>query len=416
MSNFVFSRRALQRAINRLANVLCREQLSSLVERLNRAGDQRLPAMWECIMLDVLAAEGTLRHEVTLANGRQPDFELEVVDSEDHTLLAIGDIATVSDAGLNEQNPVDILSNELTRLAFKYGLKPNHFGYKVRGERRGPYGNARVKLFLPSSKDLLDVVKRNVEPWIKALAASRPPTESLEYSHGETEFSLTYDTSQPFLSGNILSYKVAASRSKNPLFRALKAKVDQLRAAPPGAIRLLIACDGDCALLHQSSSMYAPGTFDSRQVALDFLRQNSTVDFVLLVTVVEQNIGFGVGHTYQTKFDLVVAPKDARSERATDTVIARVEALLNRVVARIPRPIRTSYNALSRCRMPGPGPDMIGGYRVAGNRISISSRALQRLLAGVITQDEFLKAHEWNEEHANPFQRMSLKGHMIRSV
>ena len=62
MSSFIFARRDLQRAI----------------DRLNRPGEQRLPTMWEAVMLDALTTIGTLRYEIVLSNGRRPDFELTV--------------------------------------------------------------------------------------------------------------------------------------------------------------------------------------------------------------------------------------------------------------------------------------------------------------------------------------------------
>lgn len=133
MSNFVFSRRSLQQSINNLALTLKREQLVSLVDRLNRLDDGRLPAMWELVMLNALAGVGELRHEVELQNGRRPDIELTITPENGEPFMIIGDVASVSDAGLDEQNPVSVLSNELSRLVTKAGLNPNHFGYDVRG-------------------------------------------------------------------------------------------------------------------------------------------------------------------------------------------------------------------------------------------------------------------------------------------
>jgi hypothetical protein len=50
--------------------------------------------------------------------------------------------------------------------------------------------------------------------------------------------------------------------------------------------------------------------------------------------------------------------------------------------------------------------------------ISLSSRALQRLLAGELTVDEFVAAHGWNDKPGtgNPFARMSRAGRMISKI
>lgn len=415
MTNFVFSRRALQRAIDRLVGVLSREQLTAIVERLNRAGDQRLPAMWEVVMLDALATEAPLTHEADLPNGRRPDFELAVPASDGSPLRVIGDITTVSDAGLHEQNPVDLLTEELTRLARKHGLNPGHFGYDVGGGRRGPYQKARMKLSLPGRNELRSIFRAEVEPWIKRLAASRPRKDRVKYSAGEVAFTLIYNTGQPGMTGTHLSYGVAVSLTKNPLSGALKAKVPQLRAAPPDAIRLMIACDGGCSLL-RPSDVHALGTFTAREVATDFLRQNSTIDFVLLVTVKEGRLTPGVPLTFQMKYDLLAAPPKDRSPRSTEAALSAITRLLSRAKAHIPNPVLSPENAMRLCREPGPGPDRHGGYVSKGNRIRISSRALHRLLAGEVSSEEFLASHDWDGNWPNPFQAARAEGRMIDSI
>lgn len=280
MSNFVFSRRSLQQSINNLALTRKHEQLVSLVDRLNRLDDGRLPAMWELVMLNALAGVGKLRHEVELRNGRCPDIELTVTPANGEPFMVIGDVASVSDAGLDEQNPVGVLSAELNRLVTKAELNPHHFGYDVRGAREGMYGDSRVKLFLPNKGALLALMGREVLPWIYRIKAAPHQSSSLDFSSADANFSLTYDPTQRYARGGHLSYDVAASREKNPLYRALKGKVDQLKQAPSEALRLIIACDGDCALLRQSSLMRSPGTFSAREVAENFLRKNSNIDAV----------------------------------------------------------------------------------------------------------------------------------------
>lgn len=369
-------------------------------------------------MLDALSREGVLRHEVPLSNGRCPDFELTVSLAANEQICVIGDVATVSDAGLDEQNPVDVLSTELYRLAAKAGLNPNHFGYDVRGATVGHYGDARMKLLLPPKGPLLMLMAKEVAPWIARVKAQPQQSTGFEYATSEIRFSLTYDPMQGSARGGHLSYDVAASLGKNPLFKALKGKVDQLRGAPPTALRLVIACDGGSALLRRSALMRSPGTFCSREVAEDFLRQNSSVDAVLLAAVEEQRQILDPATTYRMKYDLVVAPLQARSPRMTPVAIAALEAVLSKAVQHMPRPVQSAYNSAARCRLPGCGPDMIGGYKMTDRNISLSSRALQRLLAGEITNQEFIAAHGWNDAQgpSNPFARALRSGQMIMKI
>ena len=50
--------------------------------------------------------------------------------------------------------------------------------------------------------------------------------------------------------------------------------------------------------------------------------------------------------------------------------------------------------------------------------ISLSSRALQLLLAGEITGNEFIAAHGWNDKHgpSNLFARAARSGQMITKI
>ena len=418
MSNFIFSRRALQRMIGDLAVVLERDQLTSIVERLNRPGDARLPAMWELVMLAAFSTIGKLRHEIELPNGRRPDIELTASADGGAPVLIIGDVATISDAGLDEQNPVGVLSTELSRLAMKAGLNANHFGYDIRGGHVGPFRDGRMKLFLPKKGPLLELMREEVEPWICAVKDDPDQPRQFEYHQDEVAFSLTYNPMQPYARGCYANYAVAASRDKNPLFRGLKSKVAQLKQAPQNALRLLIACDGDSELLRQSKQMRSPGVFGSREVAEDFLRQNSSIDAVLLVTIDEQRLACGMATTYRMRYDLAIAPPPARSQRMTSDAISALDSLLREAVKRIPQPVQSAYNAALRCSEPGYGPDMIGGYEMGGEYVRLSSRALQRLLAGDLTVKDFIEAHGWNDGHGpkNPFARMAHAGRMIQEV
>lgn len=418
MSNFVFSRRSLQQSINNLALRLKHEQLVSLVDRLNRLGDGRLPAMWELVMLNALAGVGELRHEVELPNGRRPDIELTVIPEIGDSFMVIGDVACVSDAGLDEQNPVGVLSAELNRLVIKAGLNPHHFGYDVRGEREGLYGDSRFKLRLPNKGALLALMRRELPPWICRIKAVPHQSNSLDFSSADADFSLTYNPTQRYARGGHLSYDVAASREKNPLYLALKGKVAQLKHAPSPALRLIIACDGDCALLRQSSLMRSPGTFSARDVAENFLRKNSSIDAVLLVTIDEQRQILAPTTTCCMKYDLVVAPSQTHSFRMTPATIAALETMLREALQRVPTPVRSAYNALARCQTQKIGPDMIGGFKMTNGEISLSSRALQGLLAGEISSSDFLAAHGWtNGSHfINPFASAMASGQMISKV
>lgn len=419
MSNLVFSRRALQQAINRLAVVLERNQLAGIVDRLNRVGDARLTAMWEIVMLDALTGVGTIRHEIELPNGSRPDVELTVRSADGLPFVVFCDVTSVSDDGLDELNPVHALAAELQRLATKAGFDANHFGYDVRGTHMGSYGDGRMKLALPAKGRLMTIMQKEVPPWIRRLKADPQRPDRFEYAEDEIDFSLTYDPEQRYFRGGYPSYSVAASRGSHPLFAALKRKKrDQLKHVPPDALRLIIVCDRGSALLRRSDLMHSPGTYSAREMAQDFLRQNSSIDAVFLVAIDEKRQMLGAKINYRMKFDLVVAPTHKRSARMTPSAIAQLDALLRSAVERMPQPVRSAYNVAAWRKNKGYGPDMIGGCKMSGGSVSVSSRALQRLLAGEISVDDFIAAHRWDAASGlrNPFAHAKHLGRMITKI
>lgn len=413
---FVFSRRALQRFVFDLDGVLADAQLESLVERLNRPSDDRLPAMWELVFLRALSSIAPLKHEVELASGRRPDFEFSIRgDGRDWTV--VGDITSVSDAGLDEQNPVDVLCDEILRLAKKYNLNPNHFSREVKGGRVGDFRTGKMALQLPPRGELLALVREKVEPFIRGIADSGTATDRLVCVTDRANFTIGYDTSQEYAHGGWVCYDVAISLTNNPIYRALKAKSKQLKAAPADAVRLVVLCDGDCAAMRNSAFSQ---NYSAKQIAQDFLRQNSSVDFVLLVSVERKQLNFYESRL-QMNYELVAAAPRYRSARVDERLLERITEALNKSILCVPPPRWELCNAARYCRDKtyGYGIGMLGGW-MGPQPLKISSRALHELLAGKITLERFLEAHGWAGERrnsiANPFALALGAGRMISGV
>ena len=417
MSNFVFSRRVMQQSIDHLSGILDIGQITSIVNRLNRPSDKRLPAMWELMLLEALSKSGTLRHETELSDGRRPDIELTIESAVGLPLLVVGDITTISDINLHEQNPVKSLRAELGKAAKKLGLSADHFSYDVRGGRVGKFREGRMSLFLPPKKDLPQFVKDNIAPWLDQLTKAPDKADKYQYTERLTRISLSYHPHVSGSGGGYTSYDVAASRSKNPLFSALKGKKEQLKAAPPEALRLVIVCDGDCSLLRRGSANSSSETFTSREVAEDFLRQNSTIDAVPLITIEEIRQMFVSRVTCRLMCELVVAGENDRSKRLTSESITLLCDALNTALRSMPQPVRSAYSAASLCLQSKYGSDRIGEYSMKGNEITISSRALLRLLSGEISSEDFISQHRWGTpDHPNPFLQNSRTGQLISSI
>ncbi|WP_256216679.1 MULTISPECIES: hypothetical protein [unclassified Pseudomonas] len=418
MTNFVFSRRAIQTCINSLDQTLDISQLAAIVKRLNARDESRLHAMWEVAILSALSNAGALQHEEALANGRCPDISWKIDQPGEGGFTVIGDITTISDDGLEDQNPFKFVSREIVRLASKYGLCPGSFWIDVRGETVGQPHKSKMRLMLPEKSALSNFIKTELEPWIQKIKSNS--TKKSVFDHPEDSIGLTiiYDPDWKNGGGSYASYTVATSKSTNPLFSALKGKVKQLNGAPDDAVRIIFACDGGCDLIRRGRTGRSHYTYNSIEVAEDFLRQNSSIDFVLLSTIHEVHHPFGLPTKYSMSYELICAPPKFRSPRVTDECIESLTRALNNALPNIPQPLRPAYNAASLLKTPGVGHDRLGAYSMQGNKVTISSRGLIKLLADEISAEEFKKAHQWEDSgfDQNPFTRHLNNGLMISKI
>jgi hypothetical protein len=77
-------------------------------------------------------------------------------------------------------------------------------------------------------------------------------------------------------------------KDRNPLYSALKAKAEQLRGA--GSITGVIVGDGDCFAFSGRSAHW--DEVSTKQIITEFLRQFTSIDFVLLLSVRESRHGW----------------------------------------------------------------------------------------------------------------------------
>lgn len=418
MTNFVFSRRAMQARITDLAQTLDNAQLRSLINRLNANDATRLHAMWELVILHGLSQVGDLKHEQVLPNGRCPDIDWKIKKQDCDILSIIADITTISDDGLEAQNPIRFLREEIFRVAIKLGLLPGNFWCDVRGKTIGPSHKSKMRLMMPEKPEISSFINNELEPWFYNIKKNRTIKSTFERTEKDLNFKIIYDPAWENGGGSHTSYTVATSKTINPLFSALKGKVKQLNGAPDDALRLIIACDGGCDLLRHGAGGKSHCTYNSREVAEDFLRQNSSIDFVLLTTIAELRQSFGLSTNYQMSYELVCAPPASRSQRVTLNSINSVTEALGVALSNIPKPLRPAYHSASLLKQPGVGNDQLGGYSMQGHEIKISSRGLIRLLAGEISVEEFNRAHRWNEPNSpnNPFSAHLKSRLMISKI
>src|SRR5271157_2256407 len=100
----IFSRRTLQRLVDENSRFLSASQIKSHIRRLNsKHPNDCLSAEWEIALLNAFGRLGAVQHEPNLGGRCRPDIKF--THSEDVKATFIADVATVSDVGLDAQNP-----------------------------------------------------------------------------------------------------------------------------------------------------------------------------------------------------------------------------------------------------------------------------------------------------------------------
>lgn len=373
----IFTRRALQRRLDELRQVLPDKAVDALATRLNVAGRDRMAAMWEIVILHSLSLHGTLGHEELLESGRRPDIRFK-----DGRLAFTADVTCVSDEGLDDINPYQQLSQEVEAAKTKLGMPIGGVDLRVHGRTEKVKGGERRSLRLPPRKRIREFVNDEIVPRLKEQMDAGEKVFRVEIDDEKAGLVLSIDPSRGhYSSGGYAAYDVPASLTKNPLWGAMRKKADQLRSAE--GMTGVIVGNGDCAILRELPKRR--GDVGPGDIATELLRQCTSVDFVLLLTIREKVYNFGrIGPPKRWVEPLLVV-RDGE-------LGAQLDDLLKKVIGALPYPDRMPANAALRAREDDYDLGHHGEYGMEGSKIRIGSREFTEILAGLRTiQDDGAK-------------------------
>lgn len=411
-----FSRRALQQRLHELRGKLAPETIELLGKRMDRRGNDRIPAVWETVWLHALGQAGTFEHEVRLENGSRPDFRFQLPGPTGAGLSVVGDITCVSDRGVHENNPAQPFWDELWRQMRAFKLDPNHFRCDIGHRTEGEYPDQRFVLRLPKRGRLPQFIKQQVGPWLRELAQSKAGTGALAVVNDEAEIKLGYNTAQQFAGGGHIAYTSFASPTRNPLVTQLTKKERQLRHAPGDALRLVILCDAGCQTMKKS---VFSTSLSADEIVSRFLKRSSVIDMVVLVSVEVEPAFLADERKLSLHARIAGAPAQSAPRRTVEAGAA-IRRHLDAALANLPAPVLDAHNASLRTDMPSPGTGSLG-VRMSSSRnrstIALSARVLLDLLAGRISLEEFQKLYGWHPESfsptPNPFTFAAGNGQLI---
>jgi hypothetical protein len=366
----IYQRRALQRRLDELRDVLDDEAVDKLAERLNRAGKDRVAAMWELVVFHGLSKCGHLRNEVALASLRRPDILFE-----QGALRLTADVTAVSDEGLDKDNPYHELSQLIEAAKNKLKLPVGGLDLRVRAKHESTKRGTRTVLLLPPRGDLQEFVHQMIVPHLREQMTAKTFPLRIAIDDDDVGVDITIDpTKSPYSSGSFAAYDVPKIKDRNPLYSALKAKAEQLRGAD--SITGVIVGDGDCVALSGRSANW--DEVSAKQIVAEFLRQFSSIDFVLLLSVCESPHGWAPHPPGPRQNDASLFVRegfDAHSELNT---------LFQAMIEHFPKPAMMPVNGALRAREDDYVIGHHGGYSMLGsNVVRLGLREFTEIFAGL---------------------------------
>jgi hypothetical protein len=408
-SMFVFSRRAIQRCLDGLNDVLSSDQRNGLAKRLNRVGPGRFAASWEACLLYAFSRLGAVSHEVPLPNGSKPDISFRYPGEK--ALGFIADVTAISDEGRHNANPVQDFAEQLARIARNVGLDPDHIRYSVRGRNSGTYGYQKTTLLLPPQGEITDFLSTRVLPFLERIRDQQSSEDHLSIESDEVSVTISYAISQRFMTGGYPAYDIARSPKKNPLWNKLVDKASKLEAGASIAPIGIIACDAGCSLFNRSASF---DTFTVTDIARQFFKEHPLISFVLLLSIRE------IDPLTRGKRRFRIEPVFYPPRKGSTTL--RLQNTMLDAVTKLPKPVLSTLNAYMQCRRPGYTLGHLGGYQLSRSFVKISARCVLEMLAGRMTASDFNEAHGWlpgpgsGTGVANPFEGCLQQGRMITRI
>jgi hypothetical protein len=411
----MFSRRSLQKMLDHLAAHLPLSAREKLVHELNRPSTSALGFEWETVLLFALSHVGVIQYEAPSRSGARPDITF--VEAAKSSLCFIADIATVSDHGLQAENPVTRFSQELNRLQRKYNLSGSTH-YKIEGEALGRhFRDRKMQLKLPKGSEIGKFLKKNVEPMFQRIQMDKLPSATIEIKEPGVELTVRYDENQRYAGGQYPSFTAAYSLTRNPVYTSLKAKAQQFRKSGAEYPFGIFLCDGDCALLKNTRNYLEALSID--QVIGEFFRQNTSVSFVVIAVFppTSAEIFKGIVKGLRLKCRVYVHP-----QAKIPIDLSALFNLLNSGLAHLPRPTATPSDALywianGDANEGEPIHELVQGSGLMTQSLKVSSRKIQELLAGKMTPGQFCAEYARpGSPHENPFLSALKRGLTIESV
>lgn len=399
----------MQRMLDENASFLTKEQLELHMSKLDGDDFQSLDTEWEVAVLNAFGKLGNVVHEPTLDGPSRPDLLFTLDDGSSF----LADITSVSDEGFEDESPFKAFYVELQERLRKAGLLYKGWTLDV-GEHQVEYGERRKLALPPRAEFAKEIFNAKFKEFLREV--NEHPEQSRTYSvrTEKTAVSLTYNPQGTSFVSHSGVYNSAMTKDQNPIFNALRRKAKQLKKVSYEGPRGIILCDGGSDMIHGQPHGAFEFDYNAVDAAKDFLRQNQSIDFVLLITSVWINKGrYGSARPGEPVRKVEVS---IIKNKNFDSLPAGLKESLEKLEGQLPEPVNTPSGARETIRHgfdPKALRPLAGGIGGSHNEIRISASAVLALLAGRITQEELFKSLDFKPWSDKPGAMHNLFEYML---
>lgn len=408
--------------LNENSKFLPAKVVSEHINKLNTFGKGYLSGEWEVVIINALSKIGSVKYEENLGGDRKPDvyFESKKIKS------FLADITVVSDEGYHDANPVNYFHEEVSRYIKKNNIQAsqaNRIHIEFGSKTEGKYGDQKVKLNLPSKREIPQFVKDNFKEFVGFIKTKPAEKRGIEIPVGDFHIKVSYDPNQKYSSAAYTAYNVPYSLERNPIYKSLKDKADQLKKSGCSGIRGVILCDGDCNALE--TEMKGFNEYAIKSIVENVFRKHSTLSFILTLAIKENRPLFSIIPKRHIEIKSYI---NRNAEYPVDqTYIGELERIVNILPVPEKTPVNALYEIKFKQKFKGDqefrkfeGNSFLGGGSMSSNEIKISSRMLTEILAGLTDYKELEKrgvfGHRKDNWIKNFFLRQRMEGRIIEEI
>ncbi|HWE84591.1 MAG TPA: hypothetical protein VG267_06580 [Terracidiphilus sp.] len=212
----MFTRRALQRAINGSRTYASSSKRKEWIGVLNSPGSVKyIPTEWEIVLLQSLSQFGPVTHELDHGGQTKPDVQFQ-----SPSLTFVADIATISDRGLHERNPIRLLEEKLRERWLQSGITEGGFAFHASTRLHTGKGSKSPNVVPPVEELDSLIFNDRFGQFIRDVRVAPSEQRQLNIQWAPSSvIQITYVPGRKFVwCTGYTSYTVPTQRDRNPLY------------------------------------------------------------------------------------------------------------------------------------------------------------------------------------------------------